>query len=513
MTILLMLMGCPSSEPGKVVNDPEIDEDVGDSGGDDSGDDSGTDSGDDTGDSGDSGDSGGDTAVDSGDDTAVDTQLDTAQETGDTGSLEIDTASGGSDTGPGSDPTADQPASLPKWQRMWGGSDVPFRLDGRASFDPLGDAITYSWTATDGTFDDDTSETPWYSGGSGYVTLVVSSGTADSEPITIQIIADDVAAQIPTDYATVDDALLAGETVLVLEPGTYGPIDGAEAIIGDPEGGVVIDAAGADIGVNDASYLRHVTVTGAASHGVYASVDLRMHDVVIEGNGNSAENGGGLWTNATVIMHDTVIQGNTGNLGGGIYLERYASLYAQQDVIADNSALYGGGIYTNSTMGNVTLWNTLIVGNSASSNGGGGVFLDSRAFFTRTTVADNENGGIRLRFGYFEVDESVFAYNSVYGIQEADAPTVHISDSVFGTTDIVDGGDAPDAADGNVSGDAVFLDFTAGDAWTDQDYALDATSPGADLVTDGQDRDGSMQDVGAWGGFLGRLPAGEQGQW
>jgi hypothetical protein len=326
------------------------------------------------------------------------------------------------------------------------------------------------------------------------------------------VYSDTAGARIPTDYATVDLAQLAGETILYLEPGTYGPISGAAAIIGDPEGGVVIDAGGEPYAIDGASYLRHLTITGASESGVYAESDVRIHDCVIEGNGTGATDGGGVWSSATVVLFDSVIQDNEGYLGGGVYVERSASLYAQQSVIADNLAEYGGGIYTNTTSGNVSLQNTLLVGNHANVNGGGGVFLDSRAFFTRVTVADNTNGGVRLRYGYFEVDETVFGYNTVYGIDEADAPTVHIYDSLFGTSDLVNGGAAPDPAEGNLSGDPVFGTFVAGQPWSDQVYSLQSSSPGYDALS-GQDRDGSAQDIGAYGGFLGRFPSGIQGVW
>lgn len=419
----------------------------------------------------------------------------------------------GSDSGPGPDPYPDEPVAQPKWQRMWGASDQAIRLDARGSYDPTDAALRYRWSATDGTFDDATSPTPWYSGNSGTVTLVVSSDIQTGAPVTMTVSSDEGGARIPTDYATVDLALLAGETILFLEPGTYGPIDGAAAVIGDPGGGVVIDAGGAANAITGASYLRHLTITGASEHGVYADTDVRIHDCVIEGNGTNAVDGGGIWSNATVVLMDSVVQDNAGYLGGGIYVERNASLYAQQVVIADNNAEYGGGLYTNTTFGNVTLQNTMLVGNTANINGGGGVFLDTRAYLKRVTVADNAPGGVRLRYGYFEVAETIFGHNTVYGIDVADAPTVKIADSVFGLSDVVVGDDAPDPARGNVSGDPVFSAFTAGAPWTDQDFRLSTGSPGLDQLRKGQDRDGTVQDVGAYGGFLGRFPSGEQGTW
>ena len=417
------------------------------------------------------------------------------------------------DTGAGPDPLPDALVSQPRWNRMVGPIDRPFRLDGRGSYDPGGRIVTYWWDASNGTFDDPTSSTPWYSGGTGIVELTVSDDQGASLPVAMGVTADAPAARIPEDYLLPELAILAGETVLLLAAGTYGPIEGAITIIGDPNGGVIIDAAGEPYAVDGATYLRHVTITGAAVSGVNAESDIRMHDVVIEGNGSSTTNGGGIWSNAVVVLFDSVVQNNLGNLGGGIYLAANASLYAQQIVIADNYAEYGGGIYTDRTFGNVTLYNGLLVGNEAHFKGGGGRFLDSRAFFTRVTVSDNVHGGIGLRRGYFEVAESLFAFNSVYGIDEDDARSVHIYNSSFGLLDVVSGGAAPDAADGNITGDAAFTAFTSGASWTSQDFRLLPSSPGYDLIPEGQDRDGTDQDAGAYGGHLGRFPAGTQGSW
>lgn len=487
--VVLGVVGCseegPSGQDSRELDDPTPDGDTGDD----------TDL--DTADTGTPQDTGGDTGVDTDDPTDTGEEPPTMTP----------------DTGPGPDPDPDQPVAQPKWQRMWGASDLTIRLDGRASYDPTGAALTYRWSATEGTFDDDTSPTPWYTGSSGAVSLVVSSAIQTSTPVAVTVYSDEAGARIPTDYPTVDLALLAGETILFLEAGTYGPIDGAAAIIGDPNGGVTIDAAGAPNGVTGASYLRHLTVTGAVEHGVYADTDIRIHDCVIEGNGTTAVDGGGIWSSATVLLMDTVVRDNAGYLGGGIYVERNASLYAQQVIIADNNAEYGGGIYGNTTFGNVALQNTMLVGNSANINGGGGVFLDTRAFLTRVTVAGNAPGGVRLRYGYFEVAETIFGENTVYGIDVADAPTIKISDSLFGSTDIVRGGLAPDPIEGNINADPTFARFTAGSAWADQDFRLAAGSAGFDQLSKGQDRDGSAQDIGAYGGFLGRFPSGEQGTW
>jgi hypothetical protein len=471
-----------------------------------------TDPPDDTGETGETGHESGSTDSTGGDDTGSGSHDDTGVGD-DTGKPPIgDTGSAaGGDTGPGPEPDLGELVAQPKWQRMWGANDVSIRLDGRASYDPMGDPVNYRWTATNGTFDDDTSPTPIYTGTSGTVTLTVSNANGVSDWVSIEIRADEPGARIPEDYPTVEEALEAGETILFLSPGTYGPISGADAVIGDPDGGVIIDAGGADNAIEGASYLRHLTITGATKHGVYATSPIRLHDVVIEDNGNDADNGGGIYANDTVILYDSVVQNNTANLGGGIYLENPASLYAQQAVVAGNTAQYGGGVYTNSTTGNVSFYNALIVDNSAAVNGGAGVFLNTRAFLTRATVAGNAPGGIRLRYGYFEVAQTVFAENTMYAIDMADAPTVKINDCLFGTNQTVNG--TPTVTTGVLSGDPTMASWTSGADWTTEDFRLDPSSPGVDVITTYEDRDGTPMDLGAYGGFLGRLPSGVQGVW
>ena len=182
--------------------------------------------------------------------------------------------------------------------------------------------------------------------------------------------AGDSAADTAVDTATVVDADTDTGSSAGSDTGR-GPTAGAAAIIGDPDGGVIIDATGSANGVTGASYLRHLTITGASEHGVYADTDVRIHDCVIEGTGEV--DGGGIWVSATVVLMDSMIQGN-------------------------------------------------------------------------------------------------------------------------------------------LSADPSFLAFTSGVAWTAQDLRLTSGSPGSDAL-DGQDRDGSAQDVGAYGGFLGRFPSGQQANW
>jgi hypothetical protein len=88
---------------------------------------------------------------------------------------------------------------------------------------------------------------------------------------------------------------------------------------------------------------------------------------------DSSQNGGGLYNNGgTVTIDGCAINGNSAALGGGLY-DYNATLAITATTIDDNTAAYGGGLYNNSYNATslVTITDTTIGGNSATSSGGG----------------------------------------------------------------------------------------------------------------------------------------------
>ena len=141
---------------------------------------------------------------------------------------------------------------------------------------------------------------------------------------------------------------------------------------------------------------------------------VRFNDGLIKNN--SAEKGGGLYwyvesgPNEFGIVR-TTIERNIALEGGGIYGSGVGNLKIAQSLIAHNTADLGGGIYTQQGM---ALTNVTVSGNSA--NVGGGVFAAS-GFGTikHSTITANETRGvghgIYLQSGPLEIENSIVASN------------------------------------------------------------------------------------------------------
>lgn len=104
-------------------------------------------------------------------------------------------------------------------------------------------------------------------------------------------------------------------------------------------------------------------------------------------NGNAAgsfppDEGGGIFSDHSPLsVSNCVVSGNfAANNGGGIYNNGWI-VAVVGSTISENSAANGGGLYNNGSAGNATLsvTNSTISGNSASSGFGGGVFNDASA--------------------------------------------------------------------------------------------------------------------------------------
>ena len=99
--------------------------------------------------------------------------------------------------------------------------------------------------------------------------------------------------------------------------------------------------------------------------------------------------GGGIRTDSTELtIIDSTIHNNSADLGGGIFSER---LVIGTSVISGNRAVAdGGGVYVKSD--SATLYHVTIVENKAS--GGGGLFKasDGEVKIINSIVADNEGG-------------------------------------------------------------------------------------------------------------------------
>lgn len=139
--------------------------------------------------------------------------------------------------------------------------------------------------------------------------------------------------------------------------------------------------------------------------------------------GSVVGNGGSILSDGTLSLtiRNSVIHGNSATNGGGIY--SVASINVINSTIADNVASgSGGGIfvvpYTTSVSGSVSLIASTISGNSAATDGGGVRATGSvRVIVSNSTISGNvagsSGGGIRLQTGRVQIGLSTIVRNRV----------------------------------------------------------------------------------------------------
>jgi uncharacterized repeat protein (TIGR01451 family)/CSLREA domain-containing protein len=152
-------------------------------------------------------------------------------------------------------------------------------------------------------------------------------------------------------------------------------------------------------------------VVGDHGGGIYNAGTLTLTDSTV--SGNNAYLGGGIYNAGTLTLVNSTVRGSTAEQGGGIYNDA-GSVQLTSSTVEDNMALsdgggianvgagvggvtladsivsgnvatYGGGIHN---AGALTLGNSFVRGNEASS-GGGGLYNAGALTLTEGTVSDN----------------------------------------------------------------------------------------------------------------------------
>jgi hypothetical protein len=137
---------------------------------------------------------------------------------------------------------------------------------------------------------------------------------------------------------------------------------------------------------------------------------LMISNSTLSANAATSE-GGGINTNSTSMsLASSVVTSNTAPFGAGIYNAN--SLTVTSSNISGNMGAYGGGIYTAS--GTVTVTNSTLGGNLASTGSGGGIYSGgSSLIVTSSTLASNiatfYGGGIDSTSGSMAVIDSTFS--------------------------------------------------------------------------------------------------------
>lgn len=225
--------------------------------------------------------------------------------------------------------------------------------------------------------------------------------------------------------------------------------------------------------------------------------------------------GGGIYVeDGSLLVDDVRIEGNSAGYGGGVFVED-GDLTMSASAITQNLAVdagCGGGLMVGAA-GEVSLANVVITANSARRDSfgnhgyGGGVCLAADADVTlvnvvvATNTVDGNGGGIYTTGG-LTLTNTVLSGNSASsggGIYASvTAPVTRYSDLYGNTPDDVSGMPDPVGADGNIAVDPAVADPGGSSAAS---WHLSSASP---LIDAGDptvfDPDGSTSDIGVYGG-------------
>ena len=176
------------------------------------------------------------------------------------------------------------------------------------------------------------------------------------------------------DGGTINFNLPAGPQTITL--GSTLSISKTLTISGPSNQAVTINGGGNRIGSVSAGSpnLSNLTFTGASVSGGNGGglLNTSTGTVTFTGvtfNGNSADNGGAIATTAgTVVINNSTISGNTAATDGGAIYNSGGTITLLNDTMTNNTAIGGQGGGVRNVSGTVNVKNTIIAGNSASSN-------------------------------------------------------------------------------------------------------------------------------------------------
>jgi predicted outer membrane repeat protein len=153
--------------------------------------------------------------------------------------------------------------------------------------------------------------------------------------------------------------------------------------------------------------LAGLTVTGGTVSGIRNQGALTLNNVTVRGN-SSSDDGGGLYNNGTITLQGTTLSNNsaTNGTGGGLFnccVSTSVPNVIRASRIIGNTAASGGGV--ENLEDSVTLQNTVVIGNRASTYYGGGLNngTGGTATLENSVVAGNyahvDGGGVDVGTG------------------------------------------------------------------------------------------------------------------
>ncbi|MGH2668516.1 MAG: choice-of-anchor Q domain-containing protein, partial [bacterium] len=190
------------------------------------------------------------------------------------------------------------------------------------------------------------------------------------------------------------DTFNSGEDTITLPVGNTQTLRSANNFASDGPNGLPVVSSAIVIDGNGSTIARDPTATPFRIFKIGSNGDLTLHETTITGGrtngGEFATPGGGILNDGTLTLIDSTVSHNSNDQDGG-GLRNTGSVTIANSTISGNSVgVYGsGGGVSNS--GTLTLANSTVSGNSAvSSNGsGGGVHNTGTMVVTNSTISAN----------------------------------------------------------------------------------------------------------------------------
>ena len=248
--------------------------------------------------------------------------------------------------------------------------------------------------------------------------------------------------------------------------------------------------------------LTNVTLTGnsamGSGGGFYNEGTATLTDTTLSGN-SARYGGGGFDNNGTATLANLVVSGNTAETGAGISTHSgSSSLTLDDSTISGNTASsYGGALYIGS--GAATVTNTTLSGNAAGY-AGGGIYGGGDTVLTNVTLSGNsanQGGGLYQTSGTVTATNTTITGNSA--ASKGGGFTVLFADATFANS-IVAGNDAPTNGDAH-SGSGATVTYSGGNIVGDTLYDDAAAQPGTIALTD-IFADVGTNDIGVTAGLL-----------
>jgi predicted outer membrane repeat protein len=231
------------------------------------------------------------------------------------------------------------------------------------------------------------------------------------------------------------DAAVGGDTLLVMGTcvgtstaakdltirGRGNPAFGVATLDGDHLGSVLSVTGGVTVAISRLIVTNGNGVNGGGIANSGGSTVVLRRSIV---TGNTGQNGGGISNsgNSTFVVQNSVVDRNTaGTSGGGIFSENGSTLTLKNSIVSRNVArVPGGGIFSfNGGGGVVTLTNSLVIRNSAELGGGIAFIFGTVSLIDSIVIgntASRNGGGVFDTVGTFSLVGSSIVIANTAGL-------------------------------------------------------------------------------------------------